>query len=115
MIFSSCSGSDRIATGSFDKTARVWNATNGYCLQTYFGHTAEVVGLEMSPIDSSLLATASMDFTARIFHVQTGQQTHVLADHQAEVITVHFSKNGDLLLTGSFDTNALIWDLRSKE
>lgn len=107
--------SDRIATGSFDKTARMWNATNGHCLQTYFGHTSEVVGLEISPVDSSLLATASMDFTARIFHVQTGQQTHILTDHKAEVITVHFNKDGNLLLTGSFDNNAFIWDLRSKE
>lgn len=44
-----------------------------------------------------------------------GQETHILTDHLAEVIVAHFSKDGNLLLTGSFDSNALIWDLRSKE
>lgn len=102
-------------TGSFDKTSRIWSAHNGTCLQAYYGHTAEVVGAEIGPMDSGLLASASMDFTARIFHIETGQQTHLLRDHTAEVITVHFNKDGNLLLTGSFDHNALIWDVRSKE
>lgn len=107
--------SDKIATGSFDKTAKLWNAYNGVCLQTYFGHSAEVIAAEISPMDNNLLATASMDFTARLFHVETGQQTHVLRDHTAEVISARFSNDGNLLLTGSFDSSALIWDIRSKE
>lgn len=39
----------------------------------------------------------------------------MLTEHMAEVITTHFNKDGNLLLTGSFDSNAFIWDLRSKE
>lgn len=107
--------SDRIVTGSFDKTAKVWNATTGACLQTFYGHTAEVVAAEFNPSNVRMLATASMDHTARVFHVETGQETHMLADHMAEVIAAHFSRDGNLLLTGSFDSNAFIWDLRSKE
>lgn len=84
-------------------------------MQTYFGHSAEVISAEISPMDNNLLATASMDFTARLFHVETGQQTHVLRDHTAEVISARFSNDGNLLLTGSFDNSALIWDIRSKE
>lgn len=62
-----------------------------------------------------LIATASMDQTARIFHSETGQEIHLLQEHLAEVIVARFNKNRDLLLTGSFDGNAFIWDLRSKE
>lgn len=107
--------SDRIITGSFDKTAKIWNPYNGMCLQTFYGHTSEVIAAEMGPTDQHLLATASMDFTARLFHVETGQQTHVLRGHNAEVITARFNSDSNLLLTGSFDNRALIWDVRSRE
>lgn len=43
-----------------------------------------------------------------------GNQIHLLDRHNAEVIGVHFNSDGNLLLTGSFDHTAHIWDLRSK-
>lgn len=30
--------SDRIATGSFDKTAKLWDTNTGACLHTFAGH-----------------------------------------------------------------------------
>lgn len=30
--------SDRIATGSFDKTAKLWDVNTGQCLYTFVGH-----------------------------------------------------------------------------
>lgn len=59
-------------TGSFDKTAKVWNGTTGACVQTFYGHSAEVVGVEFNSPNTTLLATASMDHTSRVFHVETG-------------------------------------------
>lgn len=44
-----------------------------------------------------------------------GQELQILKDHVAEVITAKFSKDGNLVLTGSFDETAIIWDLRAKE
>lgn len=29
---------DRIATGSFDKTAKLWDTNTGACLHTFAGH-----------------------------------------------------------------------------
>lgn len=63
---------DRIVTGSFDKTAKVWNPVTGNCMQTFYGHTAEVVATEFHPTNSDVIATASMDNTARVYHVETG-------------------------------------------
>lgn len=56
-----------------------------------------------------------MDHSARVFNIETGQETHSLREHDGEVIAVHFNKHGTILLTGSFDANAYLWDLRSKE
>lgn len=107
--------SDKIATASFDKTAKLWSSITGACLQTYYGHKAEVVAIEFSPLSCDLLATASMDRTARIYHVETGQEIHSFSKHNAEVVAVHFNRNSNILLTGSFDHNAYLWDLRAKE
>lgn len=107
--------SDQIITASFDKTAKLWNTSNGACLQTYFGHRAEVVATEFSPLACERLATASMDRTAKIFQIETGQVLHTFHEHNAEVIVAHFHKNGNVLLTGSFDGNAYLWDLRANE
>lgn len=64
--------SDKILTGSFDKTARLWSAETGECYNTLWGHTAEVVTVQFNP-HSLLVGTSSMDSTARLYHIATGQ------------------------------------------
>lgn len=107
--------SDRILTGSFDKTAKIWNPTSGNCLNTLWGHTAEIVAAEFNPNLGEQVVTCSMDKTARVFHAETGQEIQLLGDHKAEVISARFNKDGNLLLTASFDETAIVWDLRMKE
>lgn len=104
--------SDKIVTASFDATAKVWNASTGNCLNTLNGHTAELVAAEFHPLHSHTITTASMDGTARIFHVETGQELQTLNFHGAEVIASRFNREGNLLLTGSFDRTAIVWDQR---
>ena len=36
---------DKVLTGSFDKTAKLWSAESGKCFHTYRGHTSEIVSL----------------------------------------------------------------------
>ena len=47
-----------IATGSFDKTAKVWHVQSGECIGELIGHTAEVVAVQFSP-DSELIGKCS--------------------------------------------------------
>jgi dynein assembly factor with WDR repeat domains 1 len=63
--------SDKILTGSFDKTARLWSAETGECHNTLWGHTAEVVTVQFNP-QNLLVGTGSMDLTARLYHIATG-------------------------------------------
>ena len=106
---------DKIITGSFDKTARIWNSVSGAFLTALYGHTGEIVGAEFSKNSSELACTCSMDGTARVYHVETGQEVNLFKEHEAEVISCHFNNDGNLLITGSFDENAIIWDIRQKE
>ena len=36
---------DKIATGSFDKTCKLWSSETGKCFHTFTGHTAEIVSV----------------------------------------------------------------------
>ena len=50
----------RIATASFDKTARIWDATDGSELATLSGHKSAIERVAFNP-DGSRLATAGHD------------------------------------------------------
>ena len=64
--------SDRIATGSFDKTAKLWDTQTGQCLYTFAGHQNQVVTVAFDP-HKSLLATGSMDQTAKLWDLEKGK------------------------------------------
>ena len=55
-----------LATGSPDKTARLWDPATGERLRTLLRRTPASLGVAFSP-DGRLLATASNDKTARLW------------------------------------------------
>lgn len=71
---------DKIVTGSFDKTAKVWCSRTGHCLATMWGHDAEVVVAKFSPTQCKL-ATGSIDATSKIFHIETGIENIAMLSH----------------------------------
>jgi dynein assembly factor with WDR repeat domains 1 len=104
--------SDKIVTGSFDRTAKIWDAKTGQRLHTLKGHKMEIVCLSFDP-HGLLVATGSMDHTAKLWDVETGQEIFNLTGHTAEIVSLHFNTDGDKLLTASFDCTAKIWDVCS--
>lgn len=64
--------STRIITGSFDKTAKIWDPETGSCLATLYGHTGEVVAAQFSS-KGDHAATGSMDHLAKLFDAETGR------------------------------------------
>ena len=55
-----------LATGSFDRTAKIWDAATGKEILTLRGHSGNVSGVAFRP-DGGRLATASYDRTVRIW------------------------------------------------
>jgi hypothetical protein len=60
----------RVATASYDKTARLWDATTGRELMLLGGHADRVTTAEFSP-DGGRVTTASYDKTARVWDART--------------------------------------------
>ena len=90
----------RLASGSFDKTARVWDVASGRCEQVLQGHTNSIYGVAFAP-DGRRLATASYDTTGRIWSVTDGRCEQVLRGHAKEVRCVAWSPDGKVVATGS--------------
>ena len=67
-------GSNRVASGAWDATVRLWTMTPGHeavCVATLVGHTKEVLALAPLP-SSSRLVSSSADATLRLWDADTG-------------------------------------------
>jgi WD40 repeat protein/class 3 adenylate cyclase/tRNA A-37 threonylcarbamoyl transferase component Bud32 len=99
----------RIATGSDDCTARLWDVETGGELVRFTGHNAAVRSVSFSP-DGKRIVTASYDNTAKLWDAETGRELLTLKGHNAHVESVAFSPDGKTLATGSDDDTAKLWD-----
>jgi WD40 repeat protein len=99
----------RLATASWDMTARVWDAATGRALLTLKGHASGVHSVAWSP-DGLRLATGSADGTAKVWPAAGGRELLTLKGHAAPVLCVAWSADGQRLATGSQDGTVRVWD-----
>jgi len=100
---------DRIATASWDGTAKVWDAVNGQELLTLVGHTNRLYEVNFSP-DGTKLITASEDQTAKVWDATSGQEILTLSGQTGTIQGIAFSPDGKFIATGSWDHSAKVWD-----
>jgi WD40 repeat protein len=60
-----------VATGSDDRTIRLWAIGKATCIQTLRGHTQGIASIDFTP-DGTSLVSASIDGTIRIWNLGTG-------------------------------------------
>ena len=99
-----------LASGSHDRTLRLWDTATGYTRQTLIGHTRAVTSVAFSP-DGTILTSGSEDNTLRLWDVATGETLTTLTGHTAWVWSVVFSPDGSTLASGSGDGTVLLWSL----
>ena len=107
-----------LATGSWDKTAKVWglqpvaDGLSAICVATLTGHTDVVNSVAFNSMN--FLATGSWDKTAKLWQLSpdnsSGTCTTTLKGHTGSVTSVAFHSTGRLIATGSDDKTAKLWD-----
>jgi len=100
-----------IATGSLDKTARIWNVGTGQCTRVIKDHADAVMSVAYSP-DGKLLATGSTDRSVKLFDTTTWKRLAVLSAHEDGVTRVAFNTHGTLLATSGADKTVRIWTVK---
>ncbi|XP_042869333.1 WD repeat, SAM and U-box domain-containing protein 1-like isoform X2 [Penaeus japonicus] len=109
-------GRSLLATGSSDKTVRVykWQVGDTFEQVSYsplVGHTYGINCVHFSPFGTKL-ASASTDGSTIIWDVKTGTRLCSLQPaSEAAVRVCAFSPNSALLATGGDDDTAAIWDV----
>ncbi len=101
-----------LASGSTDKTIKLWEVGTGQLVRTLSGHKWPVDSVSFSP-DGRLLASGSRDKTIKLWEVETGREVRTLSEHEYEVRSVSFSPDGRLLASGSDDTTVKLWEVET--
>ena len=101
---------DQLASGSFDKTIKIWDLNNFQCVGNLIGHKAEVRCVELLP--NGLLASGSIDSAIKIWDLRTFTCKKTLDDHVGSVqglLPLSFNR----LASVSGDKTVKIWDLNN--
>ncbi|MEH2241530.1 protein kinase domain-containing protein [Nostoc sp.] len=99
-----------IASGSGDKTIKLWDVSTGREISTLQGHSSYVDSVVFSP-DGKSLASGSDDKTIKLWDVTTGGQIRTLQAHSSRVQSVAFSPDSKTLASGSRGKTIKLWDM----
>ena len=99
----------RVVSGSYDKTVRLWDSVTGAALQTLEGHSDWVNSVAFSP-DGQRVVSGSDDETVRLWDSVTGAALQTLEGHSSNVNSVAFSPDGQRVVSGSDDETVRLWD-----
>jgi ribosome assembly protein 4 len=112
--------SSRLATGSGDKTARIWDCDTGTPQATLKGHTGWVLAVAWSP-DAGILATGGMDGTVRLWDPDKGVALGgPLKGHTKWIMSLswepyHKREDGRVrFASASKDATIRVWDAGSR-
>ena len=126
-----------LASGSSDKTVRVWDLRRRKLKATLAGHTEEILTVTFSP-DGSTLASGCRDGAIHLWDPATGAHKvslignnlfkrppnlprrnddppHITARGRSAVTSLVFSFDGETLANGNSDGTIHFWDMRTRQ
>lgn len=100
----------QLASGSADKTIKLWNLNTMDNTRTYRGHTDFVTALAFRP-DGEMLASAGLDGNIRIWATGRNRMLRRLTGHRGRVGSLSFSPDGAHLASAGADGQLRLWDV----
>jgi WD40 repeat protein len=99
---------EKIISGSYDKSIKIWDTQTGQCLRTITGHRGTVLSLEYQ---QDRLITGSADYTAKMWSISAGTCIRTYSGHEGLVYCVRAQDNH--LITASNDHTIRVFDIDS--
>ncbi|KAM8961647.1 transducin beta-like protein 3 [Pelodytes ibericus] len=103
-----------IASGSQDRTAKLWSAANCSLVGVFRGHKRGIWCVQFSPADQ-ILATSSADGSLKLWGLQDFSCLKTFEGHDASVLKVTFVSRGTQLLTSGSDGLMKLWTIKTNE
>ncbi len=104
--------SRQLASGSDDKTLKLWDAVSGRELRSFIGHIARILSVAFSP-DGRQLTSGSDDKMVKLWDAASARELRSFIGHTKQVLSVAFSPDGRQLASGSLDKTLRLWDASS--
>jgi WD40 repeat protein len=102
-----------LASGSYDKTVRLWRVSDGALLHTLPGQMGVILSLAFAPNGTTVAAGG--DRIIRLWRVSDGTPLFTLEGHKGnlfnpgDVLDLAFSPDGKILASGGRDGTVRIW------
>ena len=100
-----------VASGSDDRTVRVWDAKTGQALHT-LEHAGAVTSVALAA-DGRVLAAGCLDHAVHLWDTRTGRALKTLPGHGGHVNGVALSADGQMVVSGGDDQTVRVWDAQS--
>ncbi|MDW7973025.1 MAG: caspase family protein [Thermodesulfovibrio sp.] len=101
-----------IASGSRDKTVKLWEVSSGKNIRTFIGHSDYIYSVAFSP-DGKYIASGSHDTTIKLWEVSSGKNIRTFIGHSGNVSSIAFSPDGKYIASGSGDKTIKLWEVSS--
>ncbi|MGE0607530.1 MAG: c-type cytochrome domain-containing protein [Pirellulales bacterium] len=99
----------RLASGSADKTARVWNLADGAQLASFALHTAGVTGVAFNS-NGQQVVSGSADNSLKLWNVADAAEIKNFAGHAGAISGVAMFSNDQFILSASADQTVKVWN-----
>ncbi|MEG3835304.1 serine/threonine protein kinase [Microcoleus sp. MON2_D6] len=104
-----------LASGSWDKTIKIWNLETTELIGTLTGHSDRVNSVAIS-YDGKMLVSGSSDETIKFWNLHNGDLLCTFPGHSMEVNSVAINPKGLVIAScGGADNTIKLWNLRSGE
>lgn len=102
-----------LASGSHDKTIRLWDVDTGTSLKVLTDHEDAVTAITYSP-DGITLVSGSRDGTIQLWNVKSGDLMLPPIEEAGQVTSLSYSPDGSILASSSEGNNAIhFWDSKT--
>lgn len=98
-----------LVTGSFDHVLILWELRSGKQIRTFFGHTASIRSVAISPNQNYILSVAANN-TAKLFDMATGEAKYTWTLKQQIFTKGYFSNNGEYAYILDNRDRVFVWE-----
>lgn len=106
---------ERMVTGSYDKTLRLWDLNTGVMLKKMEGHCEAVLTTTLSR-DGQLIASGDDEGVLIAWNGETGESLiQPMKAHPRPLTSLDFSPDGSILASGSWDFTTKFWSTKTWE
>lgn len=107
-------GARLAATGSSDKTIRLWDVANANQVGALTGHESDIGSICFSP-NGRFLLSGSADTTIRVWNVDEAKELFCFKEHTTKVNAVQIGPDNFTALSGDDAGRLLVWRLDNGE